>query len=187
MKRIIIGITGASGTVYAVDLLQKIKQFADVETHLVMSKWAKQNLALDTDYQLNDITALADYVYDDRDQSAKIASGSFLVDGMVIVPASMKTIAGIAYGFADNLIGRAADVMLKEQRKLVVVPRESPLSTIHLENLTKLSQLGVQIIPPIPSFYNHPTSIQDLLDHQSMKTLDALNIPNNFSKRWNGK
>lgn len=187
MKRIIIGVTGASGTIYAIDLLQKLQKIADVETHLVMSKWAKQNLALDTDYQLSDVTSLADYVYDNRNQGAKIASGSFLVAGMVIVPASMKTVAGIANGFSDNLIGRAADVMLKEQRKLIVVPRESPLSTLHLENLTKLSRLGVQIIPPIPAFYTHPSSIQDLLDHQSMKVLDAFGIPNEFSQRWNGK
>ncbi|GEN48338.1 UbiX family flavin prenyltransferase [Ligilactobacillus pobuzihii] len=187
MKKIIIGVSGASGTIYAVDLLKKTQQLSNVETHLVMSKWAKQNLALETNYQLNEINSLADYVYDERDQAAKIASGSFLVDGMVVVPASMKTIAGIANGFADNLVGRAADVILKEQRKLVIVPRESPLSVIHLENLTKLAKIGAQIIPPIPAFYNHPSSIQDLVDHQTMKTLDALGINNDISSRWDGR
>ncbi|KRM42370.1 UbiX family flavin prenyltransferase [Lentilactobacillus parafarraginis] len=186
MKRIIVGITGASGTIYAIDLLQKLRSFPDVETHLVMSSWAKKNLALETDLSLADVEAMADVTYHINDQGAQIASGSFLADGMVIVPASMKTVAGIAYGLADNLIGRAADVTIKEQRKLVIVPRESPLSVIHLENLTKLAKIGAQIIPPIPAFYNHPQTIQDLINHQSMKVLDAFGIANQISGRWQG-
>lgn len=186
MKRIVIGVTGASGTIYAIDLLKKMHDMPDIETHLVLSTWAKKNLALETDYSLQEISELADYVYSNSDQGAKIASGSFLHDGMIIVPASMKTVAGIAYGFADNLIGRAADVTIKEQRKLIIVPRESPLSVIHLENLTKLAKIGAQIIPPIPAFYNHPASIQDLIDHQTMKILDSLHITNDYDKRWDG-
>lgn len=186
MKRIVVGITGASGTIYAVDLLAKLSRMPDVETHLVMSTWAKKNLALETDYSLQQLKDLADYTYNINDQGAKIASGSFLNDGMVIVPASMKTVAGIAYGFGDNLIARAADVTIKEQRKLVIVPRETPLSVIHLENLTKLAKLGVQIIPPIPAFYNHPTTIQDLVNHQTMKLLDAFQIHNDSDRRWEG-
>ncbi|MGK4059629.1 UbiX family flavin prenyltransferase [Loigolactobacillus coryniformis] len=186
MRRIIIGVTGASGTIYAIDLLQKLAQIPDVETHLVLSQWAKQNLALETDFSLKEVQAMADVTYNINDQGAAIASGSFLNDGMVIVPASMKTVAGIAAGFGDNLISRAADVALKEQRKLVIVPRETPLSVIHLENLTKLARLGVQIIPPIPAFYDHPQTIQDLVNHQTMKLLDALAIPNHAAPRWQG-
>lgn len=186
MKRLIVGITGASGTVYAVDLLKKLHENPSVEVHLVMSTWAKKNLALETSMTLKQLQDLADYTYNINDQGATIASGSFLADGMVIVPASMKTVAGIAYGFGDNLISRAADVTIKEQRKLVIVPRETPLSVIHLENLTKLAQLGAQIIPPIPAFYNHPQTIQDLVDHQTMKLLDAFQIPNKNDHRWEG-
>ncbi|HAT55694.1 MAG TPA: 3-octaprenyl-4-hydroxybenzoate carboxy-lyase [Lactobacillus sp.] len=186
MKRIVIGVTGASGTIYAIALLKALKEYADVETHLVMSTWAKKNLELETELSLADVKALADYTYNINDQGATIASGSFLHDGMVIVPASMKTIAGIAAGYGDNLIARAADVTIKEQRKLVIVPRETPLSAIHLENMTKLARLGVQMIPPIPAFYNHPKTIQDLVDHQTMKLLDALHIENNVDQRWKG-
>ncbi|CAM3187734.1 UbiX family flavin prenyltransferase [Lactiplantibacillus plajomi] len=186
MKRIIVGMTGASGSVYAVDLLEKLHQNPNVEVHLVMSAWAQKNLELETDYQLKQLKALADFTYHINDQGATIASGSFLNDGMVIVPASMKTVAGIAYGFGDNLIARAADVTIKEQRKLVIVPRETPLSVIHLENLTKLAQLGAQIIPPIPAFYNHPQTIQDLVNHQTMKILDAFHIQNDADGRWEG-
>lgn len=186
MKKIIIGVTGASGTIYAIDLLRQLKTIPDVETHLVMSPWATKNLALETEFTLAQVKDLADEVYSDRDQGAKIASGSFLNAGMVIVPASMKTVASVAYGFGENLIARAADVTIKERRQLVIVPRETPLSVIHLENLTKLARLGAQIIPPIPAFYNHPQTIQDLVNHQTMKILDALGIQNTVDHRWEG-
>lgn len=184
MKRVIIGISGASGSIYGIDLLKKLAAIPDVETHLVMSQWAKKNIELETDYQVSDVTALADKTYDNDNMGAAIASGSFRVDGMVIAPASMKTVAGISIGFDDDLIMRAADVMLKEKERLILVPRETPLSAIHLENLTKLAQLGAQIIPPIPSFYDHPKTIQDIIDHQSMKVLDALGIENQAGRRW---
>lgn len=186
MGRIVIGITGASGTIFGIDLLQKLKRVPDVETHLVISTWAKKNLELETRYSLRDIKGMSDYSYSANDQGAKISSGSFLVDSMVIVPASMKTVASVAYGFADNLISRAADVTLKEQRQLIIVPRETPLSLIHLENLTKLAQMGVQVIPPMPAFYNHPQTISDLINHNTMKLLDALGIENETSNRWDG-
>ncbi len=186
MKKIIVGITGASGTTYAISLLKALHDLPDIETHLVMSKWAVKNLELETDLTLTQVKNLADQIYNINDQGAVIASGSFLTAGMVIVPASMKTIAGVAYGFADNLIGRAADVCLKERRKLIIVPRESPLSTLHLENMLKLSQMGVEIIPPIPAFYNHPQTIADLVNHNTMKLLDALDMHNELSPRWQG-
>lgn len=187
MKKIIVGVTGASGTTYAISLLKALHDLPDVETHLVLSKWAVRNLELETDLTLPAVKSLADQVYNINDQGAAIASGSFLTTGMVIVPASMKTVAGVAYGFADNLIGRAADVCLKERRKLIVVPRESPFSTLHLENMLKLSQMGAEIIPPIPAFYNHPQTINDLVNHQTMKLLDALGLQNEISPRWQGE
>lgn len=185
-KKIVIGMTGASGTIYAIDLIKKLSTIPDVETHGVISNWAKENLKLEADMSLAELEKLLDYSYPINDLGAKIASGSFLVDGMVIVPASMKTVAAIAMGYSDNLIARAADVTLKEQRKLILVPRESPLNTIHLENLTKLSRMGVQVIPPIPAFYNHPQTIQDLVAHQTMKILDAFGIENDTGGRWGG-
>ncbi|MDT2604911.1 UbiX family flavin prenyltransferase [Enterococcus dongliensis] len=186
MKKIVIGISGASGTIYALDLIKKLKAIPNVETHGVISTWAKQNLRLETETSLKEIENLLDFHYSNKDLGAAIASGSFLTDGMVIVPASMKTVASLSIGLADNLITRAADVTLKEQRKLILVPRETPLNAIHLENLTKLARLGVQIIPPIPAFYHHPETIQDLVDHQSMKLLDALGIENDNQGRWQG-
>lgn len=187
MKRIIVGISGASGSIYDIDLVKKLSVIPNVEVHLVMSDWAKENIKLETDYQPEDIVKMADYTYDDHNMGAAISSGSFIVDAMVIAPASMKTVAGIAVGFDDDLIIRTASVMLKEQRKLILVPRETPLSAIHLENLTKLSKLGVQIIPPIPSFYDHPKTIQDIVDHQSMRVLDNLGIGNEVGKCWMGE
>ena len=186
MKKIIVGITGASGTIYAIDLLKRLHRLSQIEIHLVLSSWAQKNLALETNTSLSEIKQLADYTYQNQDQGAKIASGSFLTSKMIIVPASMNTIAKINYGIADNLITRAADVMLKERRQLIIVPRETPFNVTHLENLTHLAKLGVQIIPPIPAFYNHPHTIQDLIDHQTMKELDALEIEHNIGSRWNG-
>ena len=182
-KRIVIGISGASGTVYAIDLLKKLKTIPEVETHVIVSQWAKENLKLETDLTMKDLSALIDVEYSNKDLGAAVASGSFLTEGMIIVPASMKTVAGISIGFGESLISRAADVTMKAQRKLVIVPRETPLNAIHLENLTKLARLGVQIIPPIPAFYNHPETIDDLLHHQTMKLLDALGIENE-GRRW---
>ncbi len=186
-KKIVIGVSGASGTVYAINLVKKLKENPMVETHGIISAWAKENLKLESDMTLREFEGLFDYHYSNKDLGAAVASGSFLTDGMIIVPASMKTIAGISVGLGDNLIARAADVTLKEQRKLVIVPRETPLNAIHLENLTKLARLGVQVIPPIPAFYNHPETIQDLVDHHTMKLLDQFHIENETSRRWQGE
>lgn len=187
MKKIVVGISGASGSIYGIDLLEKLSKVTNFETHLVMSNWAKENIKLETNYSVAEVENLADFVYDNQNLGAAIASGSFRVDSMVIAPASMKTVAGISIGFDEDLIMRAASVMLKEQRKLILVPRETPLSPIHLENLTKLAKLGVHIIPPIPSFYDHPKTIQDIIDHQTMKVLDSLGIEADFAKRWGGE
>lgn len=186
-KRIIVGISGASGIVYAIDLLQTLRQLKiDVEIHGVVSQWARENLRIETTMGLSDLYDLMDYHYANHDMAATIASGSYLIDAMVIVPASMKTVAGIACGFHDSLIGRAADVTLKEQRKLIIVPRETPLSVIHLENLTKLAKLGAHIIPPIPAFYHPPQSIDELIRQQTTKMLDSLGITYPDAERWQG-
>ncbi|WP_288762119.1 UbiX family flavin prenyltransferase [uncultured Lacticaseibacillus sp.] len=187
MKKIVIGVSGASGTIYALSLLAALHANPDVETHLVMSKWARENLSVEaTGYTMADVEKLADYTYNPNDMGASIASGSFMHDGMVIVPASMKTVAAVATGLGDNLIARAADVTLKECRQLIMVPRESPFNQIHLENMLKLSRMGVEIIPPIPAFYNRPRTIDDIINHNTMKLLDHLHIRNDAGDRWQG-
>ncbi len=185
-KRVLVAMTGASGSLYGVRLLQALQLLPEVEVHGILSKWAKENLRLETTLSAAEVGALCDVLYDENDQSAAVASGSYPIDATVIVPASMKTCAAIACGFADNLITRAADVALKEQRPLLLVPRETPLSTLHLENLTKLSRLGARILPPMPAFYNQPRSIEDLLEHQTMKLLDALQLTHDLGRRWSG-
>lgn len=188
MRKIIVAITGASGTRYGADLLAALNQAPAVETHLVISQWGIQNLKLETNLSLADLENLADHVYKNQDLGASIASGSFLTDSMVIVPASMRTTAAIAAGLSDDLITRSADVMLKERRQLILVPRETPLSAIHLENMLKLARLGVQMIPPMPAFYNQPQTIDDLIAHQTNRTLDALGVavPGREARRWEG-
>ncbi len=186
MKKIIVAITGASGSVYAVDLLQKLQGRPDVEVHGVVSRWAWENIRLETSLTKTEVRELMTVCYEEEDLGAAIASGSFLTDGMVIVPASMKTVAGIAHGFSESLIGRAADVMLKEQRRLILVPRETPLSAIHLENLTKLARLGVVIAPPMPAFYTQPQTIHDLVSRQTDRLLDLLGLPAEGAVRWQG-
>ena len=183
-KKIVVAISGASGSIYAISLLRALKKIPDIEVHGVVSDWAYENIRLETDLTKKDVQALFDVTYKAHDMGAAIASGSFLHDGMVIVPASMKTVAAVAMGFSDNLIARAADVTLKEGRKLLLIPRETPLSSIHLENLLKLSKMGVRVIPPIPAFYNHPQTIDELVNHTTMKILDQLGIENHLSRRW---
>lgn len=184
MKKIIVAITGASGVIYAIDLLKKLKEDSSIEVHLVMSQWAKKNLELEAQMGIKELSSLADEVHNNNNLGASIASGSFMTDGMVIIPASMKTVAEVANGLGSSLITRAADVIIKEQRKLIVVPRETPLSPIHLQNLLALANLGCHIIPPIPAFYNKPITIQDLVEHQTMKVLDSLNVKSETGRRW---
>ena len=183
MTRIVVGISGASGFIYGVRLLEALKTI-DVETHLVMSEWAERILALETDYEPAFVKGLAAVTYDNRDLAAPVSSGSYLTAGMIIAPCSMKTLAGIASGYSQTLLERAADVTIKEGRKLVLMPRETPLSPIHLENMLKLARIGVVITPPVPAFYIKPRGILELVDQQVGKILDQLGFRHSFSKRW---
>lgn len=183
---LVIGVTGATGTVYAVRLLEHLKDIEEIKTHLIMSKWAINNLEVETDYSLDYVYSLADVVHDNNNLGASVASGSFITEGMIILPCSMKTLSSISNGFSSTLIDRAADVMLKEGRKLVISPRETPLSSIHLENMLKLSKIGVRIVPPMPGFYSKPNSIDDLINHHVMKILDQFNINICNDLRWEG-
>src|SRR5258705_7310303 len=183
--KLIVGITGATGTIFGVRLLQMLYG-SGVETHLVMSKWGQRTLAHETQYSVKDVQIMATECYPIGDQGAAISSGSFITLGMVIAPCSMGTLAAIAHGLGTNLIHRAADVMLKESRKLVLVVRESPLNEIHLENMLKLSRMGVVILPPMPAFYNHPQNLEDLINHTAMRILDQFDIHLDVMNRWDG-
>jgi 4-hydroxy-3-polyprenylbenzoate decarboxylase len=183
--RIVVGITGATGTVFGVRLLQMLHG-SGVETHLVMSKWGARTLTHETPYSLQDVQNLATHSYNAGDQGAAISSGSFVTLGMVIAPCSMRTVAAIAHGLGDNLIHRAADVVLKERRKLVLVVRESPFSEIHLENMLKLARMGVVILPPVPAFYNNPQNLDDLINHIAMRVIDQFDIHLDVMNRWDG-
>ena len=182
--RLIVGISGASGVILAVELLRKLKQLETVETHLIITEGAALTFKHETNFELYDIKKLADVVYDVNEMDASIASGSFLTDGMVILPCSMKTVAGIASGYAENLLLRAADVCIKENRKFVIVPREIPFSRIHLRNLKELADNGVIIMPPIMTFYNVPSTIQQQIDHIVGKILMQFNLPSSLPE-WN--
>ena len=186
MRRIVLGMTGATGAVLGIQLLRRLQQCPDVETHLVLSRWARATIHLETELSARDVEGLADIVYSWDDQAAAISSGSFRIDGMVIAPCSMKTLAGIRTGYADGLIARAADVTLKEHRRLVLVPRETPLSQIHLDNMLTLARMGASIVPPMPAFYNHPASIGDIVDHVVTRILDQFDIESPGAQRWNG-
>ena len=183
--RLIVGITGATGTIFGVRLLQMLHG-SGIETHLVMSKWAARTLQHETPHTVEQVQQLATYNYQIGDQGAAISSGSFLTLGMVVAPCSMKTLAAIAQGHGDNLIHRAADVILKERRKLVLMVREAPLNDIHLENMLKLSRMGVVILPPLPAFYNHPQNLDDMINHIAMRTLDQFDIHLDVMNRWDG-
>lgn len=184
--RLIVGMTGATGAVLGVRLLEQLSTVPEVETHLVISRWARSTIELETGLSVREVGALADVVYSPDDQGATISSGSFRVDGMVIVPCSMKTLAGIRVGYANTLLGRAADVMLKERRPLVLVPRETPLSEIHLENMLALARMGVRIVPPMPAFYQHPSTVDEVVDHIVIRVLDQLDLPVPEARRWPG-
>lgn len=184
-SRLIVGITGATGTIFGVRLLQMLHG-SGVETHLVMSKWALRTLTHETRFSIKQVQELATQSYGSGDQGAAISSGSFLTLGMVIAPCSMRTLAAIAHGLGDNLVHRAADVVLKERRKLVLVVRESPFHEIHLENMLKLARMGVVILPPVPAFYNHPQSLDDLVNHIAMRVIDQFDIHLDVMNRWDG-
>lgn len=184
--RIVVGITGATGSIIGVRLLEVMRD-AGVETHLIMSKWGARTMIHETSRTLEEVNALASQAYNPNDQGAAISSGSFLTDGMVIAPCSMRTLAAISSGHGEHLVHRAADVVLKERRKLVLVVRESPLSEIHLENMLKLARMGVTILPPMPGFYNHPKSVEEMVDHIVMRILDQFGIHIDLTARWDGR
>jgi 4-hydroxy-3-polyprenylbenzoate decarboxylase len=186
VKRLIVGMTGATGAVFGVRLLRALAE-CEVESHLVLSKWAQQTLEHETGLGLDEVRDLADVCYAPGDMGAAVSSGSFVTDGMVVVPCSMKSLAAIANGFGDTLVHRAADVILKERRKLVLVARETPLNDIHLENMLKLSRMDVIIMPPMPAFYNHPESVDDIVDHIVARILDQFGFEADFAKRWSGE
>lgn len=183
--RIVVAMTGATGSVYAIELIKSLKE-AGVKVHLIISEWAGKNLEIETDYNVERVRNMVDYVYEDDNLGASIASGSFRHQGMVIIPCSMKTLAGIAHGYAANLIVRAADVTLKESRKLIIVPRETPLNMIHLENMLTLAKMGVKVVPPMPSFYHRPQSIEDIVKHFIGRIMDMLEIAHSYDSRWKG-
>ena len=183
--RLIVGLTGATGTIFGVRLLQMLHG-SGVETHMVLSKWAARTLIHETQHTVEEVESLATKVYPLGDQGAAISSGSFVTLGMVVAPCSMRSLAAIANGLADNLIHRAADVILKERRKLVLLVRESPLHDIHLENMLKLSRMGVVILPPVPAFYNHPQNLDDMINHVTMRVLDQFDIHLDVMNRWDG-
>ena len=184
--RLVIGMTGATGAVLGVRLLRELRAHPEVETHLVLSRWARATIEFETGLSAREVTELADASYSPDDQGAAISSGSFRTDGAVIIPCSMKTLAGIRTGYAEGLIARAADVTLKERRRLVLVPRETPLSEIHLDNMLALSRMGAVIVPPMPAFYTHPESVADIVDHVVGRVLDQFGIEMGGVARWQG-
>ena len=184
-QKLIVAVTGATGTIFGVRLLELL-QGSEVETHLVLSKWARRTLTYETQYTMEQVQEMATEVYPLHDQGAAISSGSFVTSGMVVIPCSMRTLSAIAQGAGDNLIHRAADVVLKERRKLVLVARESPLNQIHLGNMLKLAQMGTVILPPVPAFYNHPKDIDDIVNHIAGRVLDQFEIHLDVVNRWSG-
>ncbi|GAA0320208.1 UbiX family flavin prenyltransferase [Actinoallomurus spadix] len=183
--RLVVAMTGATGAIIGVRLLAALRDLG-VETHLVVSRWARATIAEETPYTVREVTDLADVGYAPDDQGAAISSGSFRTDGMIVAPCSMKTVAGIRTGYADGLIGRAADVTLKERRRLVLLARETPLSTIHLENLLALSRMGATILPPVLTFYNDPATVADVVEHIVARTLDQFGLELPTAHRWTG-
>ena len=184
--RLIVAITGATGAIYGVRLLQRLRD-AGAETHLVISRWGARTLLHETTWSREQVEALASATYAPADMGAVISSGSFRTDGMIVAPCSAKSLASIAHGYGDNLVHRAADVVLKERRKLVLAVREAPLSEIHLENMLKLSRMGAVILPPMPAFYNHPQSVDDVVEHTVARILDQFGIDVPGSVRWSGE
>ncbi len=183
--RLIVGITGASGAIFGVRVLEALRAL-DVESHLILSRWSRVTIARETDYSLEQVEKLASVVHHHDNQAAPVSSGSFRSDGMLIAPCSMKTLAAIRAGFGDTLICRAADVVLKERRKLVLLARESPLHEIHLENMLALARMGVTIFPPVPAFYNRPQSVGELVDYIVGRALDQFGLEMPGLRRWTG-
>ena len=184
--RLVVAITGASGVIYGIRALEVLKKLG-IETHLIMSEWGAKNIKIETDKTEDYVRSLATKRYEDTNMAAAVSSGSFKTDGMAVIPCSMKTLASIANGFDDSLVSRAAGVCIKEQRKLVLVPRETPLSKIHLDNMSKLADSGAVILPAMPGFYHRPNTMEDLIDHVVGKTLDQFGIDHGLFRRWGGQ
>lgn len=183
MKRIIIGITGGSGAIYGVRLLEALNELG-AETHLIISEWGEKTIQMETSYTLNQVKKMASVYHSVRNQAASVSSGSFRVDGMVIAPCSMKTLAGVATGLASDLVTRAADVMLKEGKKLILLTRESPLNLIHVRNMETVILAGAMVFPPMPAFYNKPQTIDDIVNHTVGRVLDQFGYDPDWVKRW---
>jgi 4-hydroxy-3-polyprenylbenzoate decarboxylase len=182
-KRIVIGISGASGVIYGIKMLSQLQE-KDFQTHLIISDSGRQNIEIETSHKADDVAAMADYTYDNRDVGAALASGSYLTEGMVVVPCTIKTLSGIANSYTNNLLVRAADVTLKEKRKLVLVVRETPLHVGHLSLMMKAANMGAHILPPVPSFYHQPKTIDDIIHQTVGKIFDYIGIEHNLFKRW---
>lgn len=185
IKKLIVGISGASGAIYAIRFLELLKELK-IETHVIISKSANLTIQSETNYSIKYIQSISDFVYNPSNIGARIASGSFQTDGMVVLPCSMKSLSAIANGYEDNLLVRSAGVILKEQKKIVLVIRETPLHAIHLENMLKLARYGVSIAPAVPAFYNRPNTIDDLVRHSLVRILDLFNLNTSIIKRWDG-
>jgi flavin prenyltransferase len=183
--RLVVAITGASGVIYGIRTLEVLKRLK-IDTHLIMTKWGAKNIKIETDNTADYVKSLATRYYEDDNMAAPVSSGSFKVDGMIVIPCSTKTLASIANALDDSLVSRAAGVCIKEQRKLVLVPRETPLSKIHLKNMTKLASTNAVILPAMPGFYHRPKTMDDLINHLVGKVLDQFNIDHNLFKRWSG-
>ena len=185
-SKIVVGMSGASGAIYGLRLLERLRETATAETHLIVSRAAEKTLFLETGKLLPDVKALADFSYAYEDIAARLASGSFQTEAMVVAPCSVQTMSSIAYGVSENLLVRAADVTLKERRKLILMIRETPFHLGHLRTMVALSEMGAIIAPPIPGFYNQPSTIDDLIDHSVERVLDLLGLPYRGAKRWDG-
>jgi len=183
--RLIVAITGASGAIYGIKILEELRS-KDVETHLIISQWGKAIIEQETNYSVEQVKSIADFCYEENDMGAIISSGSFESAGMIIAPCSMKTLAAVASGYAADLVTRASDVMIKEKRKLVMMVRETPFNAIHLENMLKLAQLGVVIMPPLPAFYTKPKSIDDIVKDTIRKALGYFGVQFADIRKWEG-
>jgi polyprenyl P-hydroxybenzoate/phenylacrylic acid decarboxylase-like protein len=183
-RRIVIGISGSSGPIYGVRTLEALRAAGDIEVHLIMTEAARQTILLETKWLPEEVLQLAHVAYENHDLAAAISSGSFPTDGMIIAPCSMRTLGEIAHSIAGNLLTRAADVHLKERRRLILMVRETPLHLGHLRNMVMASEAGAVILPPIPAFYHHPQTVDDIVNHSVGKTLDLLSIPHHLFKRW---
>jgi len=181
--KLVVGITGSTGVIYGIKLLEVLKE-KNIQTHLILTEWAQKCIAMETDYKLDQIKSLATIISDETNMAASVSSGTHKIDGMIVIPCSMKTLSSIANGYDETLVARAAGVTLKESRKLVLVTRETPLTAINLENMLKLARLGVVILPPVPGFYTKPKTIDEIVSHTVGKCLDQFDIEHNLYKRW---